>query len=109
MMEQMPPMEEELLKQKIGNISAWFGSNINYKYFMLLNNDRRDYTIFNVESHNYHNAYLGLMDCVNGRGEVISVDYDHDNEYYEIWIRCHDTKQVTMYVVFPCNDFVIDC
>lgn len=107
--ETMPTMESDLLKQKIGNIAAWFGSSNEYKYFMLLCRERNDYTVFNTANHQYHLAGTYLEECLTNRGKVIDIDYNHDTEYYEIWMRCFDDNEVHMYVVFHCNDFVLEC
>ena len=109
MMEQMPAMDDDILRQNLGTLSAWFGSNINYRYFMMLNNDVHDYTIFDVESKNYHNASVELYECFKYRGEVLAIDFNHDYDYYEVWVRRHDDGQPYLYIIFPCNDFVIAC
>lgn len=106
-MSQVNPLEKDLLQQEIGNVSAWFGSKIENKYFMLLCNERKDYTIFNTEQHNYAYAASELLACLEERGNVLSIDYDHEFHYYEIWVR--DDTDTYMYLLFPCNDFVIEC
>lgn len=103
------PIPLPLLTQETGNVAGWFGSNDEFKYFMLLCRERNDYTIFNVIEHNYSEAALGLFECLTFRGQTLAIDYNHDAQYYEIWVKCFDEELPSMYVLFPCNDFVIEC
>ena len=109
MMEQMPPIDEDTLRQNLGTLSAWFGSNIDFRYFMMLNNDLHDYTVFDVGSKNYYNASVELYECLKYRGEVVAIDFNHDYDYYEVWIRHRTEEKICLYIIFPCNDFIITC
>lgn len=62
----------------------WFRDSIQ-KYAMLLCHDRRDYTLFQVVN-SPADAAAALFDCINNRGELISIEKNSDDAL-EIWIR----------------------
>ena len=102
------------LTEKTKNIGLWFSSNQYWRYFMLLCAEKRDYTIFDIEKHNYNKARSALIDCINGRGKCVAIDYNHDDNYYEIWIKNDFTNltgerdtEANMYILFPCNNFIV--
>ena len=74
------------------------------RYWMLLNNERKDYTVFIVES------FEGILDefrpTLQNRGQVLSIDKQKD-ENYEIWIRDPKTKENFVYYLFDYSFGII--
>ncbi len=105
-MAQVPPMEPDMVDVELANVGVWFGSQRSFQYFMLLNNYRHDYTVFNVTGTNYHKAKEELKGLLEERGRILHIEYNHDRGDYEIWVSIDDIPH--MYILFPCNDFVIE-
>lgn len=104
-MSQLAPMNDKMVDIELANVGVWFGSQRDFRYFMLLDKYRADYTVFNIESSNYHKATCELKALLQERGNILSVEYNHNAEYYEIWVDIDGTAN--MFVLFPCNDFII--
>lgn len=105
-MAQMPPMDPDMVDIELANVGVWFGSQRSFHYFMLLNNDRHDYTVFNMLGPNYHLAKEELKGLLEERGRILYIEYNHDRDDYEIWVSIEGVPY--MYILFPCNDFVIE-
>ena len=88
-------------------------------YYMLLCNERKDYTIFDFETKLY-NGYEDLelnkkrsMDCAKclvdecllNRGEIRGIDITKDKQAIEIWMLIEDEAYV--YYFFPYDNGVI--
>lgn len=101
----LPKMDVNDFQSKILNIGMWFSSRTDRKYFMFLCRELNDYTIFEFKNPNYNQAKEELKGLVLSRGIPVAIDYDHDTDSYEIWVKrgndCH------MYKIFPCDDFMI--
>lgn len=103
----MPPSSEKAIAKQMVNIGSWFSSNLKAKYYMLLSNERRDYTVLNFLGHNYDLALQELQELFDYRGTVHSIDYNHEHNYYEIWIKDASDAMV-VYLLFPCDDFIVE-
>ena len=102
---QMKPMEAYDFTQQMVNIALWFSSKKDAKYFMLLCKERSDYTVFDFQSYDYDTARNELTAIITNRGMPMDVDYDHDTDTYDIWVK--KGGEVYMYKLFDCDDFVI--
>ena len=67
------------------DVRLWFRDQID-EYAMLLCHEQRDYTIFHVVA-SPADAAAALFDCIDNRGELISIDPVDNNMAWEIWIR----------------------
>lgn len=106
---QMNPIEGEKLDAELSNLCAWFGSRKEFQYFMLNNYELKWFTIFNLgKKHNYHAAFQELKEVLNNIGKVLAIEYQHDMGYYEIWMKCYQDNQTHMFVLFNCNDLVVE-
>ena len=77
-------------------------------YFMLLCNERRDYTVFNIKANeNISIAKVDLKECLMNRGEILSIDKAEDGIAYEIWMRIEG--EIFVYYLFPYDMGVIEC
>lgn len=104
-------------EEKFKEIETWFGatygtlnesSGTETHYQMLLCRELSDYTVFAQLSSNAEAATLDLQDVVSGRGALLDVVYNSDVNAYEIWIRAKQDNDVHMYMLFRCDDFVIE-
>lgn len=104
-MSQLPPMEDYKISLKLADAGVWASAQKDFKYFMLLDRYRADYTVFNFESTNLHKFSTELKGLLQERGNILSIDFNNDADYYEMWVDIEGTAN--MFVLFPCNSFVI--
>lgn len=74
-------------------------------YWMLLNNERKDYTVFKVNS--AEGILNEIRPTLQNRGFVLSIDKQEDGNY-EIWIRDIDTKENFVYYLFDYTFGIIE-
>jgi len=105
LMDKKDPLTDTLLARDIADIASWT-SFVQDKYFMLLCHELRDYTLFHFVGSNkkIHEASQELLETLQTRGEVISIDYEAN--YYSIWLRM-DGKSV-LYLFFPYDEGVVE-
>ena len=89
------------------NMSLWF-SQPHRSYFMFLNNEERDYTIFNFIEPDYHEGFEELKKLILSRGKPLAIEYNHDKDYYEVWLKDLHTGEAHMYILFVCDPFIIE-
>lgn len=99
------PLTKEELEEKKILISSFMKSKEN-KYFMLLCNDRKDYTIFNILSTEENIVNILVDECLPNRGQVKSIAQTEDNAAIEIWISID--KESYCYYFFPYDLGVIE-
>lgn len=100
----VPAISKEKTTEKLKEIGKWFKDK---KYCMLLCRERYDYTVFNFIKKGYTQAALNdLRECINNRGKCLDIIYEDDKDAYEIWIRID--KEVFMFLLFDCEDFIIE-
>lgn len=75
------------------------------KYLMLLNAERKDYTIFRILS--AEGTVKELRPTLQNRGLILSID-KQENGAYEIWIRDDITKENFAYYLFDYSGAVIE-
>ena len=75
------------------------------KYFMLLNKERSDYTIF-VYEEKANKLAEEVVGCLTDRGTLLAIE-QQDNGAFECWIR--RSNLVYMYCFFPYDGAVIIC
>lgn len=104
----LSPLTTKELRKDLANIGAWFSVDMNEQYYMLLNKELSDYTVFNFLSMNYSKGLQELVEVLDSRGPILQIDYNHDNKYFEIWVKYAGDDRAHMYILFPCPDFVIE-
>ncbi len=105
-------MEEQdyslIVKEAVKHIKDGLQS-AGHAYYMFLCRERYDITVFNItgkaKEERIYNAVLSLA---KSRGKILSVNYDAVMKGYEFWIEDELTEEVFMYVLFNCNDFIIE-
>jgi alkyl hydroperoxide reductase subunit AhpC len=103
-------LSQNQLKKKIDEIRLWFRDSIN-KYAMLLCHEQRDYTVFCV-TESPAEAANALLECLENRGQVVSIDKDQTNNAWEIWLRCseitNENQEDYCYYLFCYDTAVIE-
>jgi len=74
------------------------------KYWMLLSNERKDYTVFVINSSK--DLEKELKETILNRGEVVSFSKQEDGNF-EIWIR-DDNKENFVYYLFDYTFGVVE-
>ena len=76
-------------------------------YFMLLNKETSNYTLFNIQNKNRTDfAISELKECLENRGKIVSIDLTEDKNAYEIWLRNEEGD--IAYFFFPYDLGVIE-
>ena len=108
-MKNQKPMTHLEIAAKQLKLEDWFNKTLD-GYAMLLSNERHDYTVFHLyESQNENPCAIAASECIGcctDRGQLISID-QNDDKNWEIWIRINGED--FMYMLFPCDSFVIEC
>ena len=98
----VPAVNAQEITKAIMELTDYIKNSGN-KYFMLLNKERSDYTIFIYEEKSKELAEE-MIGCLTDRGELLAVE-KQDNGAYECWIR--RSGLVYMYYLFPYDNAVI--
>ena len=98
----VPAMKIQETTKAVTELADYIKNSRN-KYFMLLNKERSDYTIFIYEEKAKELAEE-MIGCLTDRGELLAVE-KQDNGAYECWIR--RSGLVYMYYLFPYDNAVI--
>ena len=100
-------LSEGVLNSKKEIIKNFINSTQN-NYYMLLCNERKDYTVFDLwNTTDLMKPVKCLVDeCLVNRGEIRGIDLTKDKDAIEIWMIIDDEAYV--YYFFPYNNGVID-
>lgn len=110
-MAQMTSLDiREIMEQQDENLTNFFSKG---QYFMLLCNDIRDYTVFNLTTGSkIANAKEELYTCLSNRGELLGLDPTEDGVAFEIWLRMKTEDgedHIFVYYMFPYDEAVLHC
>ena len=101
-MSQLSPMDPIEFNNKTKEIvNEMFDKS---KVWMLLSNERKDYTVFVLLTK--EGTVNELRPTLTNRGQVISIDKMEDDNY-EIWIRDTATKENFVYYLFDYSFGII--
>ena len=75
------------------------------KFWMLLCNERKDYTVFIILTKD--GILKELRPTLKNRGQILSIDKQDDGNY-EIWIRDPETKENFVYYLFDYQYGIIE-
>ena len=81
--------------------------NTNNKFYMLLCNDIRYYTLFNRTKDAYEVIEDIVMECAEDIGKIIS--YNATEESIEIWVRVDEVEEIFVMYFFPYDRGVVKC
>lgn len=100
-----PVLTTKQLAKKLKEIGKFIKQSSN-QYFMLLNRETANYTLFNLENKSRMIFILKeLQECLENRGDVVSIDLTESKDAFEIWIR--DEEDI-VYYFFPYDLGVIE-
>ena len=80
-------------------------------YFMLLCNERRDYTLFNIISDKDEDklnelANVFVDECLQNRGNIKGIDLTENKDAIEVWLSIEGESYC--YYFFPYNAGVVE-
>lgn len=98
--------EKENKKQEIST----FIRDTNNRYYMLLCNDRKDYTIFSLldgeKDKSEDTAVILVDECLFNRGIVKGIDLTENKDAFEIWLSID--KEAYCYYFFPYDNAIVE-
>ena len=81
---------------------------LNQPYWMLLCNDRKDYTVFHTTVlEDKHSVPNELMECLTNRGLIYGIDRTEDGVAIEIWLMIDNEPYC--YYFFPYDEAIVEC
>ena len=103
-------LDEGVLNSKKEIIKNFIMSKSEDFYFMLLCNERKDYTIFDFKDYktqerSFNCAKCLIDECLINRGEIRGIDLTKDRDAIEIWMIIDGEAYV--YYFFPYDSGVI--
>ena len=114
-MAQMDALDVEQRKEKINQLADYFQyGHPEEKYYMLLCNELRDYTLFNLDKINVWKnmpkencsiAANDVIECMTNRGELLAIDQQPDGAW-ELWVR--NSEGCFAYYLFPYGQAVLE-
>lgn len=108
-MAQEPVMTTEILEQKKLDLAEYFEfDSHSVKYYMLLCNERRDYTVFNLSTKDTEKCAVAAQDvieCMTNRGLPLGIDQQPDGAW-ELWIKTEEG--CFAYFLFPYDNAVLE-
>jgi len=116
----VPDLTQEELQDK-KNIIIDFINNTNNAYYMLLCNEKKDYTIFHRNFDATAETFCDncthcsverienilIDECLPNRGNTKSIELVEDNNAIEIWISIDEESYC--YYFFPYDTAIIEC
>lgn len=97
------PFDAIFLNKKVKNMVSDIMER-KKQYWMLLCNERKDYTVFIPIT--LEGTVKELIETLLNRGQIVSIEKQEDNNY-EIWIRDPDTQENFAYYFFDYTFGVI--
>lgn len=100
--------------QHLNDIGKWVIDMATEKYFMLLNREAYDFTVFNVVDGDTVKIGEEIQEVLESRGEIVFVEYSEEQQAYEIWVKCNDWMKMrtrsnyVMFMFFSCDSWVIE-
>lgn len=103
-------LSEGALNSKKEIVKNFVNKTNNY-YYMLLCNERKDYTIFHIDNicndKKPMELSLCLIDeCLVNRGEIRGIDLTKDNDAIEIWLSIEGESYA--YYFFPYDAAIVE-
>ena len=88
-----------------------FMRQINNTYYMLLCNERKDYTVFKMNDKDNDDSIREIVsilvdECLRNRGEIRGIDLTKDKDAIEIWLIIED--EAYCYYFFPYDAAIIE-
>lgn len=100
------PLKPDALNSRLNTIGNWYSAKKPNTYFMLLCRERNDYTIIHLAEPKFYEATQELKEVLDSRGTIVDMEYVHGLDSWQCWVK-NDIDAV-MYMLFPCDDFVVE-
>ena len=97
--------EKEMQEKK--NLIITFLEDTDNHYYMLLCNDRKDYTIFHKDNGIECLQDILIDECLPNRGKTKSIEYTENKDAIEIWVSIDGESYC--YYFFPYDTAIIEC
>lgn len=83
----------------------------NNSYYMLLCNEKKDYTVFKINEKNNDNSIKEIVlifieECLKNRGEIRGIDLTKDKDAIEVWLIIEN--EAYCYYFFPYDAAIIE-
>lgn len=102
----MPEINFNELQKKKKEIKEWI-EKCGDQYFMLLNRELSDYTVFDICGEG-DAVEREIVDIICSRGTIKSIEISEEEMWIQFWIA-NKNKDIYMYALFPYNSGVIKC
>lgn len=99
----LPPQDESILNKNFKNIDSWFCKYDN-PWFMLMCKERSDFTIIHIT--NYSRTIQELKEILQERGTISSLQYNQDQDSWEIWVK--DEKEAYVFMLFEASWMIVE-
>ena len=103
------PILSDFKREKAIEKIKTFMCNKNNKYYMLLCNDRKDFTVFTLldgEDKSEKAAFEMVNECLIPRGDIKDIFTTPDNSAVEIWMSIDD--DIYCYYFFPYDNAIVE-
>lgn len=103
------PLNREKLDKKKAEIHYFVKGLTNSRFYMLLNKEKADYTLLDLGKRSIYPIRIipeVLIECLNNRGDIKSIEITDDRGAVEIWISADNDAFV--YYFFPYDEGVIN-
>ena len=101
------PLSPAKEKKAVDNLWNYFNTHHN-KYFMMLCNELKDYTVFHYTTENKKGFSDTIIECLKNRGNLISIDKASDGIAMELYIRYYDDETIHCYFLFPYDEAIVE-
>ena len=96
-MSKEPPLDVIAFNIKMSKMAEKL---VNKKYWMLLCNDRKDYSVFKIDNPDNKRKLIDEVSItLHNRGEILSIAEQEDGNF-EIWIKDFNTREAFVYYLF---------
>lgn len=104
-----PKLDFFMLERGFNNLEKWLKDRPKGKYYMLLCNELRYYTLFNMINDSIDSLVDEVRECAESRGEILDIGLDEStNEAYEIWIKDYEDGEPHVFMFFNYDLGVIE-
>ena len=104
-----PKLDFFMLERGFNNLGKWLKDRPKGKYYMLLCNELRYYTLFNMINDSIDNLVDEVRECAESRVEILDIGLDEStNEAYEIWIKDYEDGEPHVFMFFNYDLGVIE-
>lgn len=104
-------ISDEVLTEKKKALMDWITENFAQSYFMLLCNERKDYTVFRMKDRcptigAVTDMANDVIECMTNRGTLLALDLQEAGGW-ELWLR-DDEGEIAAYYLFPYGAAVLE-